>query len=691
MSLNMRSRKFSFVMLVSAISIGIAGCQPKSSGISNTTGLPPLKNPLEKSQKQTQQQEQTDGNTGSSGSAKTNGIPAETTTSTTQNNSTPVTEVTTGAENKLDSLDGLSFALKTSCAVQICGDPAKTFMPSDILGGQTVDDTSINDFYSKEMRPELEKTYALAIERLQKTLKVTDAALPRLGHVQLTKSYRALLNVFWTFSGYSAYSSALRPGKPEDNKNYVVDVEALKTLTPAMTEADRRYLVSYLEDILNSGEFSLLSAASQMPFKDLAMVLNPKVDAGQAQQALATYLLAPIQVLQKSFPELGIDLPHGLEVIIAGQVLTPELEASLSNSFSLSMIARAVTERSDLYAARAVPVADIIAEIKSSGIIEKMKAQMASPSELKDRKDKAFEQCRTIVNRSAQAALTADDLQKTQQMIGSVKSSVLKVAKNLSTSKEIQKKISIDVQKIEFNLPYSKEQMLAGLTSKAKSSTAEEAKNVARIDQFTDSAILMLMYSERNGEGVLPENSIESACNVFAPGGITDNAVSILGKINLSWQTVKLRKFSAGVIAHELGHIVSADLKDTNSSPYEAMRECTNLRHSDIDKVHDKTYLEEDFADMIASLVLKDLRTQNLVETGNFGCLLMGKSHGRWGEEMGLTMKWADDNKDSHSPNLFRTIQSNIISGQVLPEACQNIVDSHVPSAKKECSVLDTI
>jgi len=185
--------------------------------------------------------------------------------------------------------------------------------------------------------------------------------------------------------------------------------------------------------------------------------------------------------------------------------------------------------------------------------------------------------------------------------------------------------------------------------------------------------------------------AIQTLCESHYIGGSSDYTLTLTGKISVSWQSIKNKYTGYGVMAHEMGHVISAALRETESnkasydlSAYEAAKTCTAIRHGLTPETLESHDTEEDFADLFAAHLTK--RQASLMATkGNFGCILLGHDSKVYGPATGLELKHPETTQDVHSTSFYRLIQQEMDLGRSLPSSCQKIVDEALPSMKRSC------
>ena len=595
--------------------------------------------------------------------------------------------------SRLDNADEIPFDLKDQCVREICGEPDQTQTPSDLDRADLPQLPGVENFFAEAIQPSLEKSVAINVERKQKLVAKLEEAIPRLSSVQLPQSYVAILNLFWVFTKQEP-----REFLTGSQGRYTINDDALKNALPSMPDQEREFLKTATLDLYNSSESIMISALTKMSFADFLKIISPDMTLQAAETAFAENLLGSIRELQASFPAFNIKVPPALYLLQQGKDLAPESLSELTSAFMFHYVQRTLTEKLDFLSQRHIPTTKIIADALASGVIDKIKSQTQNRAGLSSQKDKMLETCERNLNQSLLAAPQDHDIENIQRLIVPIKKSVIKVAQRLSPDPDVQNLLLAAVENLAFNFPFTAEEILPSMKTRAENEVQTEAAKLDALNQADDTGLFLLLATSSEIETEDLFESVGSACKTFLPPPISDAAVSALGKVNVSWQTLKYPTYGIGILSHEMGHIVSHVLQKANaaqSEAYSTARTCTANRHTSFDDIHGSIYVEEDFADLIAGETLNDLRTQGLNEflgsngSLNYGCLLLGNDGSRWGTVSGLAVKTLEADTDGHSAPLLRTLQlQTALEGKVgtLPKSCQALATKYTPSVAQTCA-----
>lgn len=258
------------------------------------------------------------------------------------------------------------------------------------------------------------------------------------------------------------------------------------------------------------------------------------------------------------------------------------------------------------------------------------------------------------------------------------------------------------IDKTEFalpdSLPLETQQVRHNLNQRIQRSN-EIIRELENPDRNLRQILLYLMALEaQQGERTSDENptdALAALCQRFEPKTINDAALTSKGRIMVSWYSAAYPSDGIGIIAHELGHVVSYALRRMNvPSPRATFVDSLNcianrnplysqavplLSHEN------SRWSEEDWADFFSTQVLLELKkTQSpWARIGrNFGCALIvdtGKEYGR---------NTIDPHPaDPHSSGLLRLLMVQLDLDAITP-ACrplQAAVAARSPGTTMRC------
>nr|WP_295905688.1 hypothetical protein [uncultured Bdellovibrio sp.] len=217
------------------------------------------------------------------------------------------------------------------------------------------------------------------------------------------------------------------------------------------------------------------------------------------------------------------------------------------------------------------------------------------------------------------------------------------------------------VQKAPLYMPQDAK-AIAARWSKAVKDSAEDARQEQENFKKLDSPSLMVLGTIFS----LIYTADDKTCDEIVDLGISDATNTLDKGIKVSWISVKAPAYGASILAHEFGHLISK-----YSNAYGSQKACL------ADKQGTTKYIEEDFADVIASKVSVGLQNTLGKKQGNFGCLLASTD--------ALPSLKNQDPTDVHSATLYRAIQVALMRKESLPESCKTAVQVENPKAVNSC------
>ncbi len=163
-------------------------------------------------------------------------------------------------------------------------------------------------------------------------------------------------------------------------------------------------------------------------------------------------------------------------------------------------------------------------------------------------------------------------------------------------------------------------------------------------------------------------------CGLFVQNSVSDSTRTSIGSIALSPTTAQDAKIGLGIISHELGHVVSAALRERNGFAIKADLPFLDKKsEQDFTCVlnrlnNNENLLEESFADNFSARLIKRLHQSDYAK--NFGCFI---------EQLGTTSAPSvvnSDPTDPHPASFFRalTLQQDLFG--TLPAVCFRYLES---------------
>ncbi|RYZ70175.1 MAG: hypothetical protein EOP05_13670 [Proteobacteria bacterium] len=269
------------------------------------------------------------------------------------------------------------------------------------------------------------------------------------------------------------------------------------------------------------------------------------------------------------------------------------------------------------------------------------------------------------------------------KFIEQVRESVSKVVDQLATDATVIAEVKKKVSETRFSLPAKADVRMGLLVAGTKEEITGSKENLA-IMKSGNVSELALMMSALVFNGSEASDPVARLCINHDPTVSSDYSKSGYGQIQLSWRTLLQTKTGYGVIAHEFGHEISAQLAKNGQAKaglkyFETVACLTERKGS-----QEVPTSEEDFADIIAVKAIANLKAVQ-VEANNFACVLMDRDDSRWGTDSGLALNWPAGKGNSHSTSFYRAIQYEVDAGHKLPASCETVVSQGKPSMAKTC------
>lgn len=603
------------------------------------------------------------------------------------NTDQPTDEEKTKIRDFLDAADGVAVDEKTTCANQICGEPAKSVLPYIAIKKPSDSDSEASAQFENSISPALVKYLDSKFESEVQLTALLEKARVNLKDVQLKPSEKAFANVIWAFSRMTGSLKAMKSAG--GGKAFDFDDFEFAKANEGFSSNDRDFLKKYLSDVVNSNEFLFMVLLSRgHPFDYVVrLYFNNALDLKTSRATLGKNALDSVNSLRKLFPGMNFDSTEGAEALLANKELTPNLLENFKTTLLMVYLDRIVKAPNGIFLEREVPVKQIVADFFDKRFTS-IAAAVADRSGFEESKKNALASCKANAVLAFKAAPTNEKLKKAESVFLETKKAANETIDTLALEPTMKLKAKGAVDRAEFSLPESREATLAKMSEQFVRRQKSLSETTASFSAWNERLIFLALYGKSMESKANPFETLGSDCDSWIPGGISDNTLTSLNRISLSWITVYSLKMGAGIAAHELGHVISGAIsgghvKKTELDVFKKIKDCLQSQHG-IDAKTDTR--EEDFADMIAAKVLARFEKKGQM-LANVGCLLIGQDEKRWGNETGLSLTYPKGVNDPHSAPFYRLLQIQMLSGRELPSACENIVAQHLPSAKLRCEL----
>lgn len=282
---------------------------------------------------------------------------------------------------------------------------------------------------------------------------------------------------------------------------------------------------------------------------------------------------------------------------------------------------------------------------------------------------------------------TTEQNAKFHSMMSKVKSSTAKKIVEL-IPKNLIPKILKKFDAIEIEAPDTRDEFLSIMEKRLKDEIGfirKESSSLTSSPLFQIAALIELGLKEEKPKDLL-EDSATHKMNIKLKDAFSDSDYSLSGtnSIKASWMSVRSHG-GISVMRHELGHQVLRTIMDegfefsSDHANVSRIVTCLNEMHPEKPEtrlyLHSSLrmgfYLEEDFADLVASFTGKK-------DPLNLACFA------GYGGDYSF---FNPDKEDKHPSYTFRILHHNTIQGTKLPKQCSDYLAKFQPSFKfKNCA-----
>ncbi len=472
---------------------------------------------------------------------------------------------------------------------------------------------------------------------------------PKMAALLQSFRYANKLNEFWKAFDLS-----------ENSGGYVLNRDKLKGMMPNLNEDEINAIASFNQMI---GFVLKNNSLFNMPLELVLKALNPELTLIEAQKAKAIQIIMVKGLIQDISPLTKYTNPVSVfsQRASSGATLSENekviFKKNLQNSYIVSYVLRA--EVQEKFAKLPLDISQAVTEFQKTYSESKKYKAVHNPKSIRNLLQESVSTCSSRLAYAYMALPT--DKQK-----NNFKADFEKIRLTAQQIIEAKTNSSLtDAFKIEVLLPGSRESFLSDIKSSFQDSTASYDEGIRELKKLDlkDAAVLGSVFATSMtfpDEDLLGE-ALEFCDQAKSPG-LNDAALSQLKMINLSWLTVLHPKLGIGIVAHELGHIASANWKNY----FKSEKNCLTQKQGS------EKYLEEDFADLFATEVLRrmDYKSNGTV-LGNFSCAFQNRTDVGWSlGELKNTNK-----TDDHAASFYR-LMAVASSGTQLTNQCQAYLNS---------------
>lgn len=580
------------------------------------------------------------------------------------------------------------LALSQTCAVELCG-PTRNMINKDKMW-------SVRSTVPVNFQAELDNDVVPLLREwiaLQRRILI-DAAekhppFAEMFALPLTEDEIIINNLYWTMENplTEEFIQLMRVQRRMTESAYGNEMRMLRERLGA---EDRNYLEDMVRWLARSNAYREYGILSQVSFDDYLRINYHGLPLNEAAAQDAKQLLALDAQLTKVSSDLGFirtTLRQTLEKMVAQQEVEMSgdvKEGMVSTRFYVMATAAALFDPESRPRFLKRPVVPQPAELSTrfQSTATTMRDYLNDRVFSKKWEQEAIDRCSEIFIRSRSSAPSALALRQADKNIAAVKLAALALSSaefsNSAEGIETAKLVNSAIERTVFRLPLASHRILpqfkrslSGLIDSTKTDF-ENDRGWKPISRFRADIALIQPVEET----VLVRPLLGHCQSLAPPDEIIDHAVTTVGSITLSWLSVTYPRFGISIMAHELGHVISAI---TRSAPerlfYQQTLQCVADRHKIpglSPKNYEFQYMEEDFADNYSGRVLRQMSLSE-TELPNKACLFLaqtGDVYGSQAEPLSLANPEASDN---HSSGLFRIMQVARDQGE-LPKSCNQVL-----------------
>ena len=578
------------------------------------------------------------------------------------------------------------FEAQQTCARDLCGDPRR-FQPSRGEGAfKEIIPQNVKSFLEVSVNPLLAQLVddranmgllkIGAIEILTKRLERDFLTFPQITFVVISTLTRR----------FGELSSEVQV--PTDKGvGIAFDYEKLRLKQPDFDPVILKKAVTIINAFLASAEAKEAYAYQGLSYDFYFQLLqqqNPSYPLNELQQSDAFTLTGEIRrVMEK----LGVFSYLNFDLDVIGKVSRNELltdtekqEYMKLRSATLSMKGVLNIDVQMAAVENLIDVTKLLREIKWPETASISKTLLGSDRARAFAKQKVSDYCEKAIAPAIAASPSDLRLKKAFAFGQSVKVAA-KTAAALYFSGQALGAAQSAIDRVEFVSPVGIEKSKANMLEKFGKDLKilKQQKRIfetATAGQLDWKSLFVSTFVEMNArsEEILFQ-ATQDSCDGMRPAFFEDGALTAIGKIKVGWQSLLYPGWGAGIIAHELGHVVSAAATGLEGSEkYDFARQCTARLHKQMltDTVFNLSSPnnEEDWSDLFAATTMKELnKTWPFVQ--NFGCALLPLASD---DGYGKLDLFSGRGSKGHSNDLFRAIHIQVNTDREIPNSCLGLV-----------------
>lgn len=569
------------------------------------------------------------------------------------------------------------------CAVDLCG-PAESFLPIRAKG-------PFENVVPENVQNILKETDVILQEMIDHSVlqkKIQADAILKLSDADLKKIDGRRLSYFKIIAALSIlYPVMQKIVESTNGQDYFL---SLKKAEKELPQIEKQLLGDMIEAInafiATSGYKNSGIADSDMPmelwFRQLYKINRLEGDVEESKKSILTEYVQTLKNMREIFGEAHIEkkIIHLFEAAALGKDLSDSEKRLIMKYISRTYAMQGLLEPK-------VQEAFFKFNFSSKQFIElngwnDLIDLIKSQEKLRLEKQKTIKFCHKRITQFFAAEPSPLKIKLASEWTLKVKSASKKVFKNYlsgTDAHQIESKIDdLNLTQSSAHKNYEnhfKETMIRSLEDIKDSLNAIKQSKMDK-DYWALLAGASTLSRAEDDSSLL--NDVNEFCRSLEPSGFSDAAYSATKELRTSWQSIFFPEVGVGVVAHEIGHILSFLQGNymLNRVGFSEVRSCSEKRHQDILRGKEfsgtyNQYQEEDWADDFSIAVINELKpSMPYLRNPYCGLLDLEKDKSKFKD-----LELFDLNAiDNHSKTLLRVIRAHSGMGKELPQSCKSMM-----------------
>ena len=558
-----------------------------------------------------------------------------------------------------------------ACVTEICG-PLKNLEQLSGAGdfGKLLT-ADVSDLLSTKINPDFKSMMAGDLALTTAGLGLWDQASSLLDPAKLTDDQTVLLALAMIFQ--IDWDATISSWDTVNDFPSHIERTKLYHLFPGLNPDVLSWAATIMESAIKSNSFIASNEIDGASFANMLRILRLK---GSDVQAFAEDIVWMAQNINTRFGALIIAESDWAiaRKVVAGEDLLP-FEENLYVAFVARVLRLDIflkSETRDLILSKPVPFA--LARASMDIRIQKIRSALSTPSKQDGLENSMLDICDANANAYLAGAPSSLGKQNFKTLAEKVRQTARStLSEFLSGGGLVSATAALDAA--HFQLPPDRVEVKRDLTQILNATTEDIRSRVRKstlLHNRDEQISLLLFFLVGLGEDPRPAifSRTQQVCANIKPSEFADKTLNRYGEIVVSWQSAVWPQYGAGILAHELGHVVTAALNAPQD--LSLVRTCDYIRHqqfygasASIPGLND----EEDWADRFSASVMKRL-APNWPSAANMACILMTTDRQSLAEG---SFDLSQDSSNSHSTNIYRLLQVQKDLTGTLPPSCRSV------------------